>query len=256
MNDMDHATRHAISELASKLGQPLREELKASFSELEGYVSSFQQALHEISSSMSDSQDNLKNAANELLPQMETAKKELETATKDFSDLAQSLKGGFFEKLDTSLAIIMSSSEKIAESLSGELSYLSNDLQGLGKVLEKSSLNLTDTSQKLDSTTIGLRKEIDNWNGLLRATSHAHSKELEALSAEVSELMKNMKNRLLEEVDEHINARDNRVRRDIAENNAVLTQIFKRTVRIEKFLWLTEGILALTVIIILFCYNF
>ena len=253
MNDMDHATRFAISELASKLGEPLREELKTSFSELGGHIGSFRKTLHEISSSMSDSQDSLKLTVSELLPQIETARKELETATENFSDLAQSIKGGFFEKLDASIADIISSSEIITKSLSGELSYLSNDLRDVEKTLEKSSLNLTDTSQRLDNTTIGLRKEIDNWNGLLRATSHAHSKELEALSAEVSELIKNMKNRLLEEVDEHINARDNRVRSDVAENKAVLTQLFNRTVRIEKSLWLIEGIiLIMLVIIILF----
>ena len=249
MSNMDHTTRHAISALASQLGEPLRDELKVSFSELTGHVELFRKSLQEISSSMSESQGSLKLAANELLPKIDSARKELETATESFKDSAQSLRGGFFEKLDARITDIIDSSEKIASSLSDELSSVSNDLRLVEEVLEKSSASLTDTSQKLDSTTAGLRKEIDNWNGLLRATSHAHSKELEALSSEVSELIKNMKNRLLEEVDEHINARDNRVRQDIAENNAVLAQLSKRAARIEKSLWVMEGILVLAVII-------
>ncbi|MCL1941386.1 MAG: hypothetical protein FWG09_05535 [Synergistaceae bacterium] len=252
MSEMDHAVRSAVSELASQLGPPLRDELKASFSELTGHVESFRRSLQEISSAMGASQDNLKLAADELLPKIKTAEKELEAATKNFRDSAQSLRGGFFEKLDIRIADIMSSSEKIVASLSGELSYLSNDLRVVEKVLKESSVNLTDTSEKLDGTTVGLRKEIDNWNGLLRATSHAHSKELEALSAEVSELIKNMKNRLLEEVDEHINARDNRVRQDIAESGAVLTQLLKRTERIEKFVWLAACAIAAAIVAIFF----
>jgi len=252
MNDMDHTTRHAVSELASKLGQPLRDELKASFSELAGYVESFRRSLEEMSSSMSDSQDSLKLAANELLPKIEAAKKELETATENFSDFIQSLKGGFFEKFDNRISDFMNSSEKVVNTLNGELSHISTNLRMIEEVLEKNSNNIIETSQRLDNTTFGLRKEIDNWNGLLKATSRAHSKELEALSIEVSELIKNMKNRMLEEVDEHINARDNRVRQDITENSAVLTQLSKRTQRIEKSLWLIEGVLVLAIIIILF----
>ena len=252
MNNMDHVTRHAISELASQLGQPLRDELKVSFSELAGHVELFKRSLQEIFSSISGFQDNLKIAADELMPGIKTAKKELENVTRNFKDSVQSLKGGFFEKLDARITDIMSTSEKTAESLNTELSHISKDLRLVEKVLEKSLNSLADTSQKLDNTTIGLKKEIDNWNGLLRATSHAHSKELEALSTEISELIKNMKNRILEEVDEHINARDNRVRQDIAENNATLTRLFTRTARIEKTLWAVEGILVLAIVIIYF----
>ena len=252
VTDMDHATQHAIAELASQLGQPLRDELKVSFSELVGHVELFRQSLQEISSSMRVSQGNLEIAANELLPKMEAAKRELETGVKNFSDSAESLKGGFFKNLDVRITAIVDNSEKIVSSLSSELSNISNDLRTVEIVLEKSSTNLVETSQKLDNATVGLRKEIDDWNGLLRASNHAHSKELEALSSEVSELIINMKTRLLEEIDEQINARDNRVRQDIAENNVLSIQLFKRIERIEKFFWTAVCIIVLLLILIQF----
>ncbi|MCL2768111.1 MAG: hypothetical protein FWE49_05255, partial [Synergistaceae bacterium] len=248
MSEMDHTTRNAILELASQIGQPLRDELKASFFELAGHFELFRKSLQEISSSMNGSQDSLKLAANELLPKIETAKRELEIATEIFREAVQSLSEGFFEKLDVRIADIVNNSGKITESLSGELSYLSNDLRSVERVINENSLNLTDTSKKLDDTTVGLRKEIGNWNGLLRATSHAHSTELEALSTEISELMRNIETRLLEKVDEHINARDNRVRQDISKNNAMLTQLLTHTARLEKSLWF-GGILVVAVIV-------
>jgi RNA processing factor Prp31 len=250
VKDMDHATQHAISELASQLGQPLREELKLTFSELVEHVEWFRKSLHEISSSMSASQGNLEIAADELLPKMEAAKRDLETSIKSFSDSVESLKGDFLNNLDIRVTAIVNNSEKIVGSLSGELSHVSNDLNMVEKVLEMTSNNLTETSQKLDSSTAGLRKEIDNWNGILRATSHAHSKELEALSTLVSELIINMKTRILEEIDEQINARDNRVRQDMAENNIILAQLFKRIVRIERFIWAAVCIIVLLAFLI------
>jgi len=252
MNNMDHATRHAISELASQLGQPVRDELKASFSELAGHVESFRQSYQEITSIMNISQNNLKFATDELLPKIDNAKKELEFATKSFRDSAQSLKSGFFENLDFRIDAIISSSEKIVNSLSSELSNISDDLQTVKIVFEKSSVNIAQTSKKLDDTTVELRKEIDNWSGLLRATSLAQSKELEAMSAEVSELLVNMKSRLIKEIDEHINARDNRVRQDMAENREVLMQLFKRTARTERLVWIAVCTIILTIIVINF----
>lgn len=251
---MDHATQHAISELASQLGQPLRDELKLSFSELVGHVELFRQSLQEISSSMRASQDNLKIAADEILPKMEAAKKELEAGVKSFSNSVDSLKSSFFKDLDVRITEIGSNSEKIVSLLSSELSNISNDLRMVEIVLEKNSLNLVETSQKLDNAKVGLKKDIDDWNGLLRASSHAHSKELEALSNEVSELIINMKTRLLEEIDEQINARDNRMRQDMAENNVILMQLLKRIVKIEKFIWTAICIIVLLVIVIRFLF--
>jgi hypothetical protein len=250
VKDMDHVTQHAVSELASQLGQPLREDLKLAFSELVEHVELLRQSLQEISFSMRASQGNLEIAADELLPKMEAAKRDLETSVKSFSDSVESLKGDFLGNLDIRVTAIVNNSEKIVGSLSGELSQISNDLRMVEKVLESASLNLTETSQKLDSSTVGLRKEIDNWNGLLRASSHAHSKELEALSALVSELIINMKTRLLEEIDEQINARDNRVRQDMAENNVILMQLFKRVIRIERFIWIAVCIIVLLAFLI------
>jgi len=252
MNNTDHTTRLAISELASQLRQPLRDELKISFSELAGHVELFRQSLQEIASAMKTSQNSLKVATDGLLPNIESAKKELETATKNFSDTVQYINGSFFKNLDLRITAIIDNSERIVGLLSSELSVISNDLRAVEEALESNRVNLVETSRKLNDTTVGLSKEIDNWSGLLRATSHAHSKELEALSAEVSELITNMKSRLLTEIDEQINARDNRIRQDMAENNAIIKQLFLRTVRIERFIWIAVPILVLTIIVICF----
>jgi len=249
VKDMDHVTRNAILELTSQLGQPLRDELKIAFSELVGNVEKFQKSLQEMSSSMRDSQGKLIIAADELLPKMEAAKKEFENGVKNFSDSAESLRIGFFKDLDNKIIIIMNSCEKIVSSLSGELSYISDDLRTAREILEKSSKSFAETGQKLEDTTAGLRKKIDDWSGLLRATGHAHSKELEALSSEVSELIINMKMRVLEEIDEQVNARDNRIRQDMAENNEMLMQLLKRSIRIERFIMTVLCVIVLLVIV-------
>ena len=252
MKDMDHVTTHAISELASQLGQPLRDELKFSFSELNRHIELFQQSLQEISSSMKNSEDSMKLAAHELLPKIEVAGQELESAVQKFSDSAESLRSGFFENLDIRITTVMENNERVVDSLRAELSNISSDFRLVEKVLEKSSNNLTETNRKLDSTSSEFQKEIDNWNGLLKATSHAHTKELEALSSEISELLNNMKSRLLEEIDEQINLRDNRVRRDIAENNVMFSQLLNRVARIEKSIWAITCIITITIIIVCF----
>ena len=252
MKDMDHVTSHAISELASQLGRPLRDELKFSISELNSHIELFRKSLQEISSSMKDSEDSLKFAARELLPKIKVARNELDSAVNVFNDSAQSLKGGFFENLDIRIDALMEKNERIVSTLRDELSNISKDLRLVEKVLEKSSSNLTETNQKLDKTTSVFRKEIDNWNGLLKATSHAQTKELEAFSSEISELINSMKNRVLEEIDEKINLRDNRVRQDIAENNVIFIQLLNRVARIEKFIWAIACIMTLTIIIVLF----
>ena len=245
MKDMDHVTSNAISELASQLGRPLRDELNS-------HIELFQQSLLEMSSSMKKSENSLMYAANELLPKIEVAKKELDSAVQCISDSSESIRGGLIESLDDKITAILDNNERIVNSLRDELSSVTRDLILVENALDESSNNLTGTNQDLANKAAVFMDEIENWNGLLKARSHAQTKELEALSSEISELINNMKSRLLDEIDEQIDLRDNRVRKDLAENNAIYKQLFYRIARIEKSVWVVASIIALTIIIVLF----
>lgn len=157
MNELDHATKSAVTHLAAQIGEPLR---------------------------------------NELAQQIEVFKKTMETAVSSLGEARENIESaadGLFEKLDERIATLEKSSDNVAHSL--------------------------------NEKTAQFGKDIADWVGFLSATSHAHSKELDALSAEMSELFNNLKVKLLSSVEEQINIKDNEIKNEIKDAKLAIEKL-------------------------------
>lgn len=180
------------------------------------------------------------------------------------SQLASELGGHLREEISQNAQFFKNTMIEAAESIEEAQKNLQEAADGLFEkldgrivVFEKNSENVASS---LNDIASGFGKEIGNWVGFLSATSHAHSKELDALSSEMSELFKSMKAKLLSAVDEQISVRDGKMQQEIKETKtaiaALSAQIEERGKKFEKNVRLLMCVLCLISLLLVLAFIF